>query len=236
MCLNHAHWACKFWFICLLLMIAFSGCAAPGGQPSAQNAVEAPPAPETLEKNAGKMDEVKVIALTADGIGDIHFTVKETLESMGCKVITVGLTKVCSSCPNKEPRSVTADYLLSEITDLSEYDAVFIASGKQHRILSVEKESLDFIRHARQEGLIIASICAGNLVIVNADIVRGVKIASHPYVNPSTEKAGGIVVEAEVVTDQGIITGGSGGGREGGGYTRAPALPLCKAIVESVVE
>lgn len=188
--------------------------------------------PSAAQKQAS---DIRVIALLADGIGDSYFKAVEILKSYGCAITTVGMTRVCSSCPNKKPRPVTADYLLADFEDLEKYDVVFIASGAQHRILSKSEKALEFIRSAHEKGLIIASLCAGNLVIVHSGIIRGLAVADVPYTRAATVAANGIIENAKVVSSGNVITAGPGGGRQGGGYLRAPIEELCIAVVRAVL-
>jgi len=157
--------------------------------------------------------------------------------SISCNVTTAGLTSVSASCPNKPQRPVTADILIADINheNIGNYDCVLITSGAQHHILGNSNTVFNLIEMAHEEGLIVSSLCSGNYVLGKADaVVNGTKVASFSYCNAEIRSAGGIPTYARVVSDNNIVTGGSGGGQSMG-YSYAPMEQICKEIVKSLL-
>jgi putative intracellular protease/amidase len=174
--------------------------------------------------------------LAANSVGDTYFPAKQQFQSWGWTVTTAGLTPSVTSCLNTNPRPVPVDILISEVNNviLSQYECVFIPSGGHWSSLLNDPTTLNLISDAYNMGLIIASLCVGIRVLAAADIVDGVQIAYD--VNSATQvfAAGGITVDARVVTDQGIVTGTTGGGPTGGGASRAPTIEVCRAIADII--
>ncbi len=178
----------------------------------------------------------KVMILAANGVGDTYFPAKRYFEFWGWKVTTAGLTPSVTSCLNTNPRPVPVNILISEVNNntLSQYDCVFIPSGGHWSLLLNDAATLNLISNAYNLGLIISSLCVGIRVLAAADIVDGVRIAYD--VNSATQvfAAGGITIDARVVTDQRIVTGTTGGGFTGGGASLAPTLEVCEAITSLI--
>ncbi|MFX0174472.1 MAG: hypothetical protein ACFE9L_21555, partial [Candidatus Hodarchaeota archaeon] len=86
------------------------------------------------EKNPS---DLKVLMIVDTAFGFTYFVVKDYLESWGINVITASATgsKLVAGCFNQPPNSTTADLLISDITDITEYDAIHIPSGGHWRSL-----------------------------------------------------------------------------------------------------
>jgi putative intracellular protease/amidase len=174
----------------------------------------------------------KVMILAANSVGDTYFPAKRYFEFWGWKVTTAGLTPSVTSCFNTNPRPVLVDIVISEVNNntLSEYDCLFIPSGGHWSNLLGDPTTLTLISDAYNMGLIVSSLCVGIRVLAAADIVNGVRIAYDSNSATQVTAAGGIIVDARVVTDQRIVTGTTGGGFTGGGASLAPTLEVCEAI------
>ncbi|MFX0207681.1 MAG: DJ-1/PfpI family protein, partial [Candidatus Hodarchaeota archaeon] len=182
------------------------------------------------------LNDISILSLIADGVGNTYFTVKDQFEEWGWDVTTVGLKDNHTGCPNKEPILITSDILVSEINNISQYDCVFIASGAQHHILRGDQSVLDLINASYNEGLVISAICVSTVVLADADIINGIKVVGHPLYAYDIEVAGGIFeLHAKVISDKRIITGGRGGGPNGGGDLSAPTYELCVAIAKEIL-
>ncbi len=180
--------------------------------------------------------DVNILTLIADGIGNTYFTVKDQFEEWGWNVTTAGLTNNHTGCPNKDPIVIPSDILISEIDNISQYDCVFIASGAQHHILRDDQSVLDFINTSYNEGLVISTLCVSTVILADADIINGIKVVGAPlYYNDIVEAGGIFELQAEVVSDGRIITGGRGGGPTGGGDLAAPTSELCVAIAKELL-
>ncbi|MFW9995506.1 MAG: DJ-1/PfpI family protein [Candidatus Odinarchaeota archaeon] len=217
------------WFFRLILLVSILSA----GTTSSSHIAEV----ISVEVNSIQgITDIDVLVLVANGVGESYFINKEQLESWGCNTITVncGLTENVVYCPNQEPRPITTDILISEIEDITDYDCVLIPSGGHWSILSANHEVRELISVAHDEGLIVASICVGLAVVASADIINGTKVAGHPNANAAVNAAGGIIVYSRVVSDDRVVTAGSGGG-PGIGASAAPNQEFCLALVKEVL-
>jgi putative intracellular protease/amidase len=213
-------------FVTLIAVVALF--AGPGIMPAA---------------SAQDVSDVKVLMIITEAFGWDYFNVKGILESWGVNVTTVAyaLDPDVASCYNRPPRGTTADFLLSEVENdiVTQFDALYIPSGGHWTGLIGSTRVKNFISYAHENEVIVATTCIGNRVIAESNgIVNGTSVVN--YVNPNSFTAmvnAGATIRygLEVVTDNGIITGNTGGGPTGGGYEEAPASEVCAAIVREAL-
>lgn len=181
-------------------------------------------------------NNVNILSVIADGVGNTYFTVKDQFEEWGWNVTTAGLTDNHTGCPNKDPIVMPSDILISEIKNISQYDCVFIASGAQHHILRDDQSVLNLINTSYNEGLVISTLCVSTVILADADVINGIKVVGARLYYYDIVAAGGIFEShAEVISDKRIITGGRGGGPTGGGDLAAPTYELCVAIAKEIL-
>lgn len=199
--------------------------------------------PSSLPIVEGKeITDVKVLMLISDNFGWNYFDAKEILESWGANVTTLSnsLDTNVSACVNRPHNWTIADLLLKNVQDdiANQFDVLFIPAGAQWQSLIVSTRVRNFISHAYDLGLIIASVCIGNRVLSEAnEIVNGSNVASYPNANSYMFAAGATIRYGnDVVSDNRFITGGAGGGPTGGGYTVAPTSEVCAAVMRAALD
>ncbi len=186
------------------------------------------------------IDDIKVLMIITTSFGWDYWQTKEQFEAWNISVTTIAntLNYEVPSCANREPRPATADFLLSDfnLTDLSQYDVLYIPSGGHWQGLISSNRVLSLISTAHEMGLIVGTTCIGNRVLCRSNnIVNHTKVAYYSQTAYEMRNEGATVINsALVVTDNGIVTGGGGGGPYGGGYTVAPTVEVCSAIVKAV--
>ena len=166
-------------------------------------------------------DAAKILVLTGKGFGHSYFPLKEEMDSRGWKHYRVGVEKEYAGCYNRDQSiTLTSDLLIKDIQDLSKYDCLIVPSGPQFREFVKNDEVKSFIRRAYDEGLIVCSFCAGN-VLINATGLLGQE--GHKLLSPAK------VIEPKPK----LLIGPRGGGpaRNGGnGYEGLNIKMICDAI------
>jgi len=191
--------------------------------------------------NGQDVSDIKVLMLISDYFGWNYFDAKEIFESWGVNVTTItsSLDTNVPSCLNRPPRGTTADLLLSQVENniVNQFDVLFIPAGGQWQSLVQSTRALEFIEYAHDNGKIVAAICIGNTVLSHANnVVNGSSVVSYPYTNLEMTIAGATIRTGYcAVTDNGFITGGTGGGPTGGGYEVTPTRELCIAVAREVL-
>jgi len=110
---------------------------------------------------------------------------------------------------------------------VDDYDALLLPGGVANPdALRMDAAAVDFVRDFARSGKPIGVICHGPWTMIEADVVRGRRMTSWPSLRTDLRNAGAEVVDAEVVTDQGIVS------------SRKPDdLPaFCRKIVEEFAE
>jgi len=191
-----------------------------------------------------EISDVKVLVLICDGFGWNYFDARDILESWGVNVTTIAnsIDTDVPSCYNRAPRGTTADLLLNsvEFDIVTQFDAIYVPSGGQWTSLIASSTVRNFIEYAHEQGLIIGTTCIGNRVIAESNgILNGTSTVYYNHASTAAHmiEAGATLRHGfDVVIDNRIITGESGGGTTGGGYLYAPTSEICAAIIREVLD
>jgi len=186
--------------------------------------------------------DINTLFLIGTGFGWSYYIARDYLESWGVTVTTVAraLNLEVESCPNREPRPVIADYLLSDfdMETIDQFDCIYIPSGPHWQGLADSQRVKDFITAAYDAGLHIATQCTGNVALARMNnITADVTVTDYLFANLSLLHPDAIRVDSKVVIDSRLITGGAGGGYTGiggRGVETAPIYEVCSALVRSV--
>ncbi|TQS73528.1 type 1 glutamine amidotransferase [Rhodobacteraceae bacterium] len=102
--------------------------------------------------------------------------------------------------------TVPADVDFNEVST-GDYDALILPGGQINPdILRTKPKVVEFIRTFFNEKKIIAAICHGPWLLVEADIVKGRKLTSYHSIKTDVINAGAEWKDEAVVNDQGFIT------------------------------
>jgi putative intracellular protease/amidase len=200
--------------------------------------VASAPSCQSAIAEADSLDEINVLMLVATGFGGNYFDINETFIEWGAQVDTVAysLDYEVDSCA-RVSRSITADYLVSEMTEviLSDYDCIIVPAGGHWRVLYDASPVQNLIASAYEMGLIVGSICIGNAVVAEAnEIVNGSKVVYYGPAWQYMNGAGAIHANARVVSHNNIVTGGVGGGYPAG-HDEAPTYEVCSEIARLIL-
>jgi len=103
-------------------------------------------------------------------------------------------------------RSVDIDLRIGD-ADPKAYDALVIPGGQINPdVLRVDPDVLKLVRGFLADGRVVAAICHGPWLLVEADALRGRKATSYHSIRRDVENAGATWIDQEVVADQGIVT------------------------------
>jgi len=122
----------------------------------------------------------------------------------GYEVVTVGPQKG-KTYTGKFGLPMTADITAEEV-DLDQVVAVIVPGGNAPDKMRVNKGMVKLVRDAFDGCRIIAAICHGGWMLVEADIIKGKKVTGYIAIATDLKNAGGQYVDREVVVDDNIIT------------------------------
>jgi protease I len=90
--------------------------------------------------------------------------------------------------------------------DLDDYDAVVIPGGQAPDRMRIQPDMVELVKAANRKGKVIAAVCHGPQMLIEADIVRGKTVTSWPSVRTDLRNAGANVVDEASVFDGKIVT------------------------------
>jgi protease I len=108
--------------------------------------------------------------------------------------------------------------------DLDETAAIIIPGGFAPDRMRQDRAMVDLVKKAFDTCKIIAAICHGGWMLVEADICRGKDVTGFIAIATDLKNAGGNYLDKEVVVDGNLVT------------SRTPAdLPaFCRAVIEMI--
>lgn len=72
--------------------------------------------------------------------------------------------------------------------------------------LRMEEAAVEFVRAFFDENKPVAAICHGPWTLINAGVVKGLRLTSYPSIREDLENAGADWVDETVVVDNGLVT------------------------------
>jgi protease I len=159
---------------------------------------------------ARSLEGKKVAALVARGFEQVELLQPmEALELAGAMVDIVSPEtggKVRGWNHTDWGEEVDVDVTLADASS-ENYDALLLPGGVMNPdILRTIPQAVQFTREFFDAGKPIASICHGPWTLVEADVVRGLRVTSWPSLETDLENAGAEWTDAQVVVDRGIVT------------------------------
>ena len=153
--------------------------------------------------------DTRVLIIATNGFEQSELEVpRDRLRAAGAKVEVASLDGRAIKGWDKKDwgRSVDVDLRIGD-ADPGVYDALVIPGGQINPdLLRVDDDVLKLVRRFLADGRVVAAICHGPWLLVEADALRGRKATSYQSIRRDVENAGATWVDQEVVVDQGIIT------------------------------
>jgi protease I len=94
----------------------------------------------------------------------------------------------------------------SKEASLDDVVAIIIPGGYAPDRIVRDKNMVDLVIKAVNKCIVVAAICHGPLVLVEADAIKGKKVTGFKSIKTPLRLAGGIIKDSRVVTDENIIT------------------------------
>ena len=150
-----------------------------------------------------------VAALVAKGFEQAElFEPRQVLEAAGATVHVVSPEAQTVRGWNHADwgDEVTVDRQLGQAR-VDDYDALLLPGGVMNPDrLRTNPKAVQFVKQFFDDGKPIAVICHGPWTLIEADVVRGIRMTSYPSVKTDLRNAGADWVDEEVVVDRGIVS------------------------------
>ncbi len=147
----------------------------------------------------------KVLIMVDDGVEDSEFIYPYyRLQEEGYEVDVVG-SKAGETYTGKYGVHIRSD-VSPEDVNVDVYDAIIIPGGRAPDRMRINKGMVRIVKEAYKKGKVIAAICHGPQMLIEADIIRGKKATCWKSVVTDLKNAGASFVDAPVVIDGNIVT------------------------------
>jgi protease I len=126
------------------------------------------------------------------------------LQEAGFKVDLIG-PKAKETYVGRHGYRLAAD-LAAEDVKIEEYSAVVIPGGYAPDSMRTKKPLVDLVKAAFERGKVVAAICHGPQMLIEAGVVRGKKATSVAAVATDLRNAGAVWEDRSVVVDGNMVT------------------------------
>ena len=158
---------------------------------------------------AEALKNIRVAALVADGFEEIELLEpKGVLEEEGAVVEIVSPeAETVKGWNHTQWGDTYPVHRGIDAADAADYDALLLPGGVMNPDrLRRNEPAVKFVRAFFDDGKPIAVICHGPWMLVEADVVRGLRITSYPSIKTDLINAGANWVDEEVVVDRGVVS------------------------------
>jgi len=122
----------------------------------------------------------------------------------GYKVEIVG-PKAKETYIGKHGVPVKSDLSPKEV-DVDDYDAIIIPGGRAPDRMRINEGLVNLVKEAYEKGKVIAAICHGPQMLIEANILHGKKATCWKSVATDLKNAGATFIDTSAVVDGNIVT------------------------------
>ncbi|SIO22473.1 protease I [Rhodovulum sp. ES.010] len=156
-----------------------------------------------------KITDTRILILATDGFEQSELeTPLHDLREKGATVhvATPGGAAITGWDKANWGNKVEADKDLKDVR-AEDYDGLVLPGGQINPdILRTKPEAVQLVKDFVDQGRIVAAICHGPWMLVEADVVKGREMTSYPSIKTDLKNAGADWVDREIAIDNGIIT------------------------------
>jgi protease I len=153
--------------------------------------------------------EARILIIATDGFEQLELTVpRDELRKAGAKVDVATPTGNSIRGWNKTNwgESAPADLKIASVSP-DDYDGLVLPGGVINPDkLRIDADAMRVVEAFLDSSKVVAAICHGPWLLVQADAARGRTMTSYPSIRKDVENAGARWVDQEVVVDDGIVT------------------------------
>lgn len=148
----------------------------------------------------------KVAILIEQGVEDAEFQLPyNALKKAGAEVVVLG-SRVNEEYKGKQGKlNIKADATTTE-SIATDFDAVIIPGGHAPDKMRTNMKTVQFVEDALENGVLVASVCHGPQVLIEGDMLDGVRATGFRAIRKDMQNAGAEFVDEPLVIDDNLIT------------------------------
>lgn len=147
----------------------------------------------------------KAIVLLEDGFEDTELTYPYfRLQEAGFDVSLVA-DEGGAAKESKHGQRFEADLGVGDVSP-EDYDVLVVPGGMGPDTMRTKEGFVRLVREAFESEKLVAAVCHGPQLLIEAGVVEGRRMTSWPSVRTDLENAGATVVDEEVVVDGRLVT------------------------------
>jgi protease I len=155
------------------------------------------------------LSQAHVLILATDGFEQAElFEPRQALLDAGARVTlaSLGTDPIQGMQHDRKGDMITPDMVVGAV-DTNDYTALLLPGGVANPDrLRMDDRAVEIVEEFVDDGKIVAAICHAPWLLVEADVVDGVRMTSWPSLRTDLANAGAEVVDEQVVRDGQFIT------------------------------
>ena len=153
-------------------------------------------------------DPVEILLILDHDYGGNVPPIITIFERYGWDITTTALNQTVSSCNYLGNEVMIVDILMTEISDVTQFDAISIMPGNSHDLLRTNQTCFDLINAAMDADVVVSAWCRAVRVLAAADIIDGKTITGNADYETEYVAAGATFNElVPPVIDGNLVTG-----------------------------
>lgn len=154
----------------------------------------------------GQTNQKRVAILIEQGVEDSEFQIPyNALKKAGAEVVVLG-SRVNEEYKGKQNKvAIKADATTTEAI-AADFDAVIIPGGQAPDKMRTNMKTVRFVQDAMNAGILVASVCHGPQVLIEGDLLKGVRATGFRAIRRDMQNAGAEFIDEALVIDDNLIT------------------------------
>jgi protease I len=148
----------------------------------------------------------RVALLIEQGVEDAEFQLPyNALKKAGAEVVVLG-SRINEEYKGKQGKlTIKADATTTEAI-ATDFDAVIVPGGQAPDKMRTNLKTVQFVEDALENGVLVASVCHGPQVLIEGDMLKGVRATGFRAIRKDMQNAGAEFVDEPLVIDDNLIT------------------------------
>jgi len=147
----------------------------------------------------------KVLIMVDEGVEDVEFLYPYyRFQEEGYQVDVVA-SKAKEIYLGKHGVPIKSDLSPKEV-NIDDYSALIIPGGRAPNRMRINEGLVNIVKEAYKKGKVIAAVCHGPQMLIEADVLRGKKATCWKSVATDLKNAGATFIDAPAVVDGKLVT------------------------------